>query len=307
MSNEAMQLIISYEASTADNQILKTNFDDIKAEVVSQVKKYSIEVTEDNIPEAKKVMANFNKVKTEIGEKYKFYIDKLSAPINQLKTEKKEIEAIITDGRQKIADGVAEFENKRLDEISQKINTYVKSVCDEKGLNFESIVTADLIKLTAITPAGSLAKTTKEAIDARVQALENEILKVRLETEEKAKRDREIAETAKREAEEKAAREKAEIEERARQREAEILARAEQEKEEAIAKAQEAAKQSSQPIPPKEAPKLTDDGKAIYQIQAIFEVKAPIGAPHEKLKAAVADMLKRANITSFVSLEVLNG
>lgn len=304
MSNEAMELIISYEASTADNQVLKTNFDDIKAEVVSQVEKYSIEVTEDNIPEAKKVMANFNKVKTEIGEKYKFYIDKLSAPINQLKTEKKEIEAIITDGRQKIADGVAEFESKRLDEISQKISAYVKSVCDEKQLNFERINTSDLIKLSAVTPAGSLAKTTKETIDARVQALENEILKARLEAEEKAKYEAQIAEQARREAEEKAAREKAELEERARQREAEILAKAEQEKEEAIAKAQE---QARQPIPPKQAPKPTNDGKAIYQIQAIFEVKAPIGAPTEKLKEAVANMLKGANITSFVSLEVLNG
>lgn len=304
MSNEAMELIISYEASTADNQILKTNFDDIKAEVVSQVEKYSIEVTEDNIPEAKKVMANFNKVKTEIGEKYKFYIDKLSAPINQLKTEKKEIESIITDGRQKIADGVAEFESKRLDEISQKISAYVKSVCDEKQLNFERINTSDLIKLSAVTPAGSLAKTTKETIDARVQALENEILKARLEAEEKAKYEAQIAEQARREAEEKAAREKAELEERARQREAEILAKAEQEKEEAIAKAQE---QARQPIPPKQAPKPTNDGKAIYQIQAIFEVKAPIGAPTEKLKEAVANMLKGANITSFVSLEVLNG
>ena len=110
-----MELIVTYEAQTADSQKLTTNFEELKAEASRQVEKYSINVTEENIPEAKKVMANFNKVKTEIGERYKFYIDKISAPVNQLKAEKKEIEAIITDGRQKIADGVANFENAKLE------------------------------------------------------------------------------------------------------------------------------------------------------------------------------------------------
>lgn len=312
MNNETMELLISYEASTADNQVLKTNFDDIKAEVVRQVEKYSIEVTEDNIPEAKKVMANFNKVKAEIGEKYKFYIDKLSAPINRLKTEKKEIETIITDGRQKIAEGVAEFESKKLDEISQKIIAYVKSVCDEKGLNFESIVTADLIKLTAVTSAGSLAKTTKEAIDARVQTLENEILKARLEAEEKAKRDREIAEQARREAEERAAREKAELEAKAAQREAELLARVEREKQEAIERAK-AEQTNPNPQAFYEAqrevlqkPREAENGKAIYTIRAEFEVKAPANAPHDKLTDKIKEMLAAAGITNLSKIEVLN-
>ena len=98
--DKKMELIVTYEAQTADSQKLTTNFEELKAEASRQVEKYSINVTEENIPEAKKVMANFNKVKTEIGERYKFYIDKISAPVNQLKAEKKEIEAIITDGRQ---------------------------------------------------------------------------------------------------------------------------------------------------------------------------------------------------------------
>ena len=323
MSNEAMELIISYEANTADNQVLKTNFDDIKAEVVSQVEKYSIEVTEDNIPEAKKVMANFNKVKTEIGEKYKFYIDKLSAPINQLKTEKKEIEAIITDGRQKIADGVANFENAKLEAIAARIAEYTKSLCDEKQLNFERINTSDLIKLTAVTPAGSLAKTTKEAIDARVQALENEILKARLEAEEKAKYEAQIAEQARREAEEKAAREKAELEERARQREAELLARAEKEKQEAVQRAEREKQEAIERAKAEQAnpnpqafydaqreilqkPREAENGKAIYTIRTEFEVKAPANAPHDKLSEKIKEMLAAAGITNLSKIEVLN-
>lgn len=310
--NEKMELIVTYEAKTADSQTLTTNFEEIKAEAQRQVEKYSINVTEENIPEAKKVMANFNKVKAEIGERYKFFIDKISAPVNQLKAEKKEIEAIITDGRQKIADGVANFENAKLEVIAVRIAEYTKSLCDEKGLNFERINTADLIKLSAATPAGTLAKATKDAIEAKIQALENEILQAKLAEQEKAARDAEIAAQARREAEERAAREKAEMEARAAQREAELLARAEREKQEAIERAR--AEQTN-PSPQVfyeaqrevlQKPREAENGKAIYTIRAEFEVKAPANAPHDKLTDKIKEMLAAAGITNLSKIEVLN-
>ena len=307
-----MELIVTYEAQTADSQKLTTNFEELKAEANRQVEKYSINVTEENIPEAKKVMANFNKVKTEIGERYKFYIDKISAPVNQLKAEKKEIEAIITDGRQKIADGVANFENAKLEIISAKISEYTKALCDEKGLNFERINTSDLIKLSAVTPAGTLAKATKDAIENKIQALENEILQAKIAEQEKAARDAEIAAQARREAEERAAREKAELEARAAQREAELLARAEREKQEAIERAR--AEQAN-PTPQAfydaqreilQKPREAENGKAIYTIRAEFEVKAPANAPHDKLTDKIKEMLAAAGITNLSKIEVLN-
>ncbi|ORI00234.1 DUF1351 domain-containing protein [Campylobacter concisus] len=307
-----MELIVTYEAQTADSQKLTTNFEELKAEASRQVEKYSINVTEENIPEAKKVMANFNKVKTEIGERYKFYIDKISAPVNQLKAEKKEIEAIITDGRQKIADGVANFENAKLEIIAARIAEYTKSLCDEKGLNFERINTSDLIKLNAVTPAGTLAKATKDAIEAKIQALENEILQAKIAEQEKAARDAEIAAQARREAEERAAIEKAELEAKAAQREAELLARAEREKQEAIERAK-----AEQATPPSQSfydvqreilqkPREAENGKAIYTIRAEFEVKAPANAPHDKLTDKIKEMLAAAGITNLSKIEVLN-
>ena len=298
--NETMQLIVTYEAKTADSQVLKTNFEEIKAEAQRQVEKYSINVTEENIPEAKKVMANFNKVKAEIGERYKFFIDKISTPVNQLKAEKKEIEAIITDGRQKIADGVANFENARLEIIAARIAEYTKSLCDEKELNFERINTADLIKLSAVTPAGTLAKATKDAIEAKIQALENEILQAKLAEQEKAARDAEIAAQARREVEEKATKEKAEI-----------LARAEKEKQEAIERARAEVRQENSTFYEAQRevlqkPREAGDGKAIYTIRAEFEVKAPANAPHDKLTAKIKEMLAAAGITNLSKIEVLN-
>lgn len=307
-----MELIVTYEAQTADSQKLTTNFEELKAEASRQVEKYSINVTEENIPEAKKVMANFNKVKTEIGERYKFYIDKISAPVNQLKAEKKEIEAIITDGRQKIADGVANFENAKLEAIAARITEYTKSLCDEKELNFERINTSDLIKLSAVTPTGTLAKATKEAIEAKIQALENEILQAKIAEQEKAARDAEIAAQARREAEERAAREKAELEAKAAQREAELLARAEREKQEAIERAKaEQVKPNPQAFYDVQReilqkPREAENGKAIYTIRAEFEVKAPANAPHDKLADKIKEMLAAAGITNLSKIEVLN-
>ena len=307
-----MELIVTYEAQTADSQKLTTNFEELKAEASRQVEKYSINVTEENIPEAKKVMANFNKVKTEIGERYKFYIDKISAPVNQLKAEKKEIEAIITDGRQKIADGVANFENAKLEIIAASIAEYTKSLCDEKGLNFERINTSDLIKLSAVTPAGTLAKATKDAIEVKTQALENEILQAKIAEQEKAARDAEIAAQARREAEERAAREKAELEAKAAQREAELLARAEREKQEAIERAKaEQAKPNPQAFYDAQRevlqkPREAENGKAIYTIRAEFEVKAPANAPHDKLVDKIKEVLAAAGITNLSKIEVLN-
>lgn len=318
-----MELIVTYEAQTADSQKLTTNFEELKAEASRQVEKYSINVTKENIPEAKKVMANFNKVKTEIGERYKFYIDKISAPVNQLKAEKKEIEAIITDGRQKIADGLANFENAKLEAIAARIAEYTKAICDEKQLNFERINIADLIKLSAVTSAGTLAKATKEAIEAKIQSLENEILQAKLAEQEKAARDAEIAAQARREAEERAAREKAEMEARAAQMEAELLARAEREKQEAVQRAerekQEAIERAKaeQATPPSQAfcdaqreilqkPREAENGKAIYTIRAEFEVKAPANAPHDKLTNKIKEMLAAAGITNLSKIEVLN-
>lgn len=307
-----MELIVTYEAQTADSQKLTTNFEELKAEASRQVEKYSINVTEENIPEAKKVMANFNKVKTEIGERYKFYIDKISAPVNQLKAEKKEIEAIITDGRQKIADGVANFENAKLEAIAARIAEYTKALCDEKQLNFERINIADLIKLSAVTPTGTLAKATKEAIEAKIQALENEILQAKIAEQEKAARDAEIAAQARREAEERAAREKAELEAKAAQREAELLARAEREKQEAIERAKaEQAKPNPQAFYDAQReilqkPREAENGKTIYTIRAEFEVKAPANAPHDKLTDKIKEMLAAASITNLSKIEVLN-
>lgn len=283
---------------------ISTNFNEIKDFVANQVAKYSIEVTEENIPEAKKVMANFNKVKAEISSKYKGYIDELSAPINKLKNEKKEIEQILTDGRQKIADEVADFEKEKLKIISKTINEYICEICNEKDISSDLIGLDEFVKLSSVTTNGTITKATKDAIDAKVSLVENEILKAKLEAEQKERERREIAEKARKEAEERAIREKTEYEARAEKEKQEALEKAEKEKKEEIEKARiEALKK--QEIPKFEV-KKTNDGKNIYTVRATFEVKCKSEISHEGIKNQLANILKRAGISTCLNIEVLN-
>lgn len=299
-----MDLIVDFKATN-----LVTNFEELKREVASEVEKYSVEVTEENIPEAKKVMANLNKVKTEIGKKYKHHIDTLSLPINQLKTEKKELESIITQGRQKIADEVARFEAKKLEIARDRIYQYLSDICLDKGIDYKAVNVDDLVKLTAITSKGSLAKATKEVIENRVSLVENEILKAKLEAEEKAKRDREIAERARKEAEERARQRELQLQRENEERLRLERERAEREKQEAIEKAKLEAQKEKLPenttVVQKVAPKEADDGKMIYTVLATFEVKAPKGIDKEKIVNALGKKLQGAGITTCKSIEVM--
>ena len=167
-----LELVVNYK-----EQNLSTNFDEIRAEVVELVDKYSIEVTDENVAEAKKVMANFNKVKTEIGNKFKEYIADLSRPIDELKSQKKEIENIIDTGRAKIADEVAKFETTRLNLAKEKIAEFINAECKKRDINPNLINPSEFVKLTAITANGTLTKQTKTEIESRLTAIENEILK----------------------------------------------------------------------------------------------------------------------------------
>lgn len=289
-----MELIVNYEATE-----LVTNFEDVKRQVVAQVEKHSIDVTDENLKEAKQVMADLNKVKSGISAKYKQYIDTISQPINKLKLEKKELENIISDGRQKIADGVNVFESKKLEAIKETITVYKNEICESKEIDPNALTIDDIVKLTAVTANGTIAKATKEAIDLRIQAVENEILKAKIQAQEEAKRDREIAEQARQQAEEKA-----------REREAQIRAKAEREKQEALKKAEEEKQRAieeakQEATPPKAPPKPTDDGKMIYTIQATFEVKAQSGLSDDVIINALNKKLQNAGITTCIDIRVL--
>lgn len=313
---------------------LVSNMADVKASIAETIVKYDVVVVEDRLNEAKELMATFNKDKKEFSTTCKKFIDAISEPITDFKAQQKEIEKMYDDGRAKIADQVAKFEVTKLEEIKHLVSNYSFEQCEEKNINHKSVSVIDIVMLSAVSTnknGYTLTKKTTDAIDARIQAVENEILKARLEAEEKAKRDREIAEKARIEAEEKA-----------RQREAELLAKTEREKQEALLKAQrdqaEAVERerlrvereerikfeqmnakaiADKPIvkqaeptkqevtlPFEDPQPIRDDGKKVFIITATFEILAPTQTRHELITNKLTKMIESAGITSLKSIEV---
>jgi len=280
---------------------LVSNMDEVRESIAKEIAKYDVIIEEDKLPDAKHLMALFNKDKKAFSDKCKEFLDVISAPIAEFKKSQKEIEALYDDGREKIANQVKKFEATKLLEIEDAILNYLNVECSLKQINPDSVSIKDLVMISAVSGM-SLTKKTKDAIAARIQLVENEILKARLEAEEKAKRDREIAEQARIETEERMKqreinqaiefeRQKNLAEEKAKQREIEFEA----EKQRAI---QEALK------PKVEDTKVAENGQKIFILNARFEVPAPWNSSPERLEKILFDKL--SDFKSLVSVTCSN-
>ena len=113
------------------------------------------------------------------------------------------------------------------------------------------------------------------------------MLKAKAAAEEKAKRDREIAEAATKAAEE-----------RVKQREIELLANAEREKAAAVEAAKAEAKTPIMEEAKQEEPKPTQNG--MYRITAVFELKA--GSKNEAVEMA-KDLLNMIGVEAQIGAE----
>ena len=306
------------------NFSLVSNMEEVKASIAETIAKYDVIVSEDRIGEAKELMATFNKDKKEFSDKCKEFLTVISEPIISFKAQQKEIELMYDDGRAKIAGQVAKFEEKKLFEIEDLILDYASKACFDKGfLSTDVITTKDLVMLSAVSTTKSgytITKKTTDAIDARIQAVENEILKARLEAEEKAKRDREIADKAREEAEEKARQREIETAIRVKREAEEALQRAELEKLQAVenerlrverderAKFEEinrnVIEDKQQTIPMINEQPIIKDGKITHVIYARFEVTASVAVDPNKIVSKIKSLIECAGITTLKSIEV---
>ena len=244
-------------------KISQNNMDELAIAIKQEIaEKYDIIVTEDTVSDSKKLMAEINKQKDGFKKTYKEFKEKLLAPISPLDAKAKEIEICYEQARAAVESQVKKFEAGRLAKAKEVCEAYRDEVCIAKGIATTAITITDLCGLLgSVTSTDRISSSAKEKIDARVQAVEIEMLKAKAAAEEKAKRDREIAEAATKAAEE-----------RAKQREIELLANAEREKAAAVEAAKAEAKTPIMEEPKQEEPKPTQNG--MYRITAVFELEA---------------------------------
>jgi len=165
--NNALEPIISATAI-----VITDNFEQLKADLLEQIKLYEIEVTDDNLADAKKMAAELNKLSTAIN---RIKIDKakeFAAPIEEFKRKAAELIDIVQGGREKILKQVGAFDQK-------VIQTVTNLLAAERTALFEAMAvkpefqTARIESLTIksnLTAGGQLTKAAKDKLAEMVAA-----------------------------------------------------------------------------------------------------------------------------------------
>ncbi len=165
--NNALEPIISATAI-----VITDNFEQLKAGLIEQVKLYEIEVTDDNLADAKKMATELNKLSTAIN---RIKIDKakeFAAPIEEFKKKAAELVDIVQAGREKILKQVEAFDLK-------VIRMVTSLLADERAGLFEAMAvkpefqTAKIESLAIksnLTAGGQLTKAAKDKLAEMVAA-----------------------------------------------------------------------------------------------------------------------------------------
>jgi len=155
---------------TATPPQIVSNFAEMKVWLQENLKKYEIEVTEENLPDAKKMATELNKLSTVISKTKSEKIKEITAPVDVFKAEAVEIVDMIQGAREKILAQVKTFEDKTRAKLKELINDEFSGRCNEMAIRpeFRVINLDDYTQLSYMTGKGALSKAAKESVLAKV-------------------------------------------------------------------------------------------------------------------------------------------
>jgi hypothetical protein len=142
--------------------VITDNFEQLKAGLIEQIKLYEIEVTDDNLADAKKMATELNKLSTTIN---RIKIDKskeFAAPIEEFKKKAAELVDIVQAGREKILKQVEAFDLKVV-----RIGLFEAMAVKPE---FQTAKIDPLIIKSNLTAGGQLTKAAKDKLAEMVKA-----------------------------------------------------------------------------------------------------------------------------------------
>ena len=162
-----MQELIKIESTPA---LLSVNFDEVRAQLSTELKKYDVVVTQDTVKDAKALITELNKTKKEISDKRKEVVAAVSAPVKAFDTQMKELEAMCTAGGQSVRDQIAKFETETKAVAMEKCINHLEATWDKLEVepSFRSAKIDDLVNLSTLTAKGNLTGKVQSAIQERV-------------------------------------------------------------------------------------------------------------------------------------------
>ena len=151
---------------SANTLVITDNFEQLKAGLIEQIKLYEIEVTDDNLSDAKKMATELNKLSTAIN---KIKIDKskeFAAPIEEFKKKAAELIDIVQVGRQKILKQIAVFDAKIIETVAKLLETERESLYEAMSVSqeFRTTEIGSMIIKSNLTAGGQLTKAAKDSL-----------------------------------------------------------------------------------------------------------------------------------------------
>ena len=150
--------------------VIRFNYIELKQMMTKGLEEYKIEVTSENIAEAKKLATKLNKLAKTISDTRIAKKKEILAPVDIFEIEMKDLTDTAKMGREFITSQVKVFEDaqSRLCEI--KCNEYLNKKIEELFIEeeFREIDISDLFKPSNITDSLNLKKPCRDTMDARL-------------------------------------------------------------------------------------------------------------------------------------------
>lgn len=147
------------------------NFEEIKTELIENLKTFEIAVTDENLAEAKKMATDLNKLAKQIDDVRKAKATEFKAPVVAFEAKVKELTTLILNGRAKIIEQTEVYENK-IRELCKKLLTEELTRLYEALAVSPEYRTANIDKLAISSNLTGNMKLTKKAADAVLEMVQ---------------------------------------------------------------------------------------------------------------------------------------
>lgn len=154
---------------TFDLPVINTNFSELKAQLAEGLKKYDIDVTVENLPEAKAMATDLNKLSKVLATVRKEKTAELDAPIKGFEAQAKELEQLCQASREKLLAQVKKFEDETRATAARLLQEALESKYADQSIRpkFQTAAVSDLAILSSLTKTKSLTAAASREVDAR--------------------------------------------------------------------------------------------------------------------------------------------
>ncbi|MDD2998980.1 MAG: DUF1351 domain-containing protein [Candidatus Riflebacteria bacterium] len=157
---------------TSSPLVITENFDEIKAELIENLKAYEIEVTAENLADAKKMATELNKLAKDIGAKRIEKKEEFSEPIKAFEDKANELVNLILASREKILKQAEIYKDKIRQLVEKLLREELAGLIESMGVmpEYQTAKIDGLIIKSNLTNSMKLTKAATDSLAEMVAA-----------------------------------------------------------------------------------------------------------------------------------------